>query len=289
MMNLAEPVDIIVRSFLFIVVLFLITKLVGKKQISQISFFEYVSGITIGSIAAEVITGLETNIFYGTISILIFGLTTLFVDFTNLKSKKFRDFVEGRGAVLIKDGKIQEEVMKKERYSIDELATLLRKQNVFRVADVEFAVLEPSGDLSVLLKKENRPLTPKDLNLIVANEKEPQTVIMDGKILNDPLAASGKNRAWLFIELEKLGVTLDNVFFAQIDSYGELTIDLYDDKIQVPQNQERPLLMAQLKKCQADLESFALETDSESAKKMYTKNSKRLSEAIERLTPYLNG
>jgi uncharacterized membrane protein YcaP (DUF421 family) len=289
MMNLAEPVDIIVRSFLFIVVLFLITKLVGKKQISQISFFEYVSGITIGSIAAEVITGLETNIFYGTISILIFGLTTLFVDFTNLKSKKFRDFVEGRGAVLIKDGKIQEEVMKKERYSIDELATLLRKQNVFRVADVEFAVLEPSGDLSVLLKKENRPLTPKDLNLIVANEKEPQTVIMDGKILNEPLAASGKNRAWLFIELDKLGVTLDNVFFAQIDSYGELTVDLYDDKIQIPQNQERPLLMAQLKKCQADLESFALETDSESAKKMYTKNSKRLSEAIERLTPYLNG
>jgi uncharacterized membrane protein YcaP (DUF421 family) len=289
MMNLAEPVDIIVRSFLFIVVLFLITKLVGKKQISQISFFEYVSGITIGSIAAEVITGLETNIFYGSISILIFGLTTLFVDFTNLKSKKFRDFVEGRGAVLIKDGKIQEEVMKKERYSIDELATLLRKQNVFRVADVEFAVLEPSGDLSVLLKKENRPLTPKDLNLIVANEKEPQTVIMDGKILNDPLAASGKNRAWLFIELEKLGVTLDNVFFAQIDSYGELTVDLYDDKIQIPQNQERPLLMAQLKKCQADLESFALETDSESAKKMYTKNSKRLSDAIERLKPYLNG
>jgi uncharacterized membrane protein YcaP (DUF421 family) len=289
MMNLAEPVDIIVRSFLFIVVLFLITKLVGKKQISQISFFEYVSGITVGSIAAEVITGLETNIFYGTISILIFGLTTLFVDFTNLKSKKFRDFVEGRGAVLIKDGKIQEEVMKKERYSIDELATLLRKQNVFRVADVEFAVLEPSGDLSVLLKKENRPLTPKDLNLFVANEKEPQTVIMDGKILNGPLAASGKNRAWLFIELDKLGVTLDNVFFAQIDSYGELTVDLYDDKIQIPQNQERPLLMAQLKKCQADLESFALETDSESAKKMYTKNSKRLSEAIERLTPYLNG
>jgi uncharacterized membrane protein YcaP (DUF421 family) len=289
MMNLAEPVDIIVRSFLFIVVLFLITKLVGKKQISQISFFEYVSGITVGSIAAEVITGLETNIFYGTISILIFGLTTLFVDFTNLKSKKFRDFVEGRGAVLIKDGKIQEEVMKKERYSIDELATLLRKQNVFRVADVEFAVLEPSGDLSVLLKKENRPLTPKDLNLFVANEKEPQTVIMDGKILNEPLAASGKNRAWLFIELDKLGVTLDNVFFAQIDSYGELTVDLYDDKIQIPQNQERPLLMAQLKKCQADLESFALETDSESAKKMYTKNSKRLSEAIERLKPYLNG
>lgn len=286
---MATPVDIIVRSFLFIAVLFLITKLVGKKQISQISFFEYVSGITIGSIAAEVITELEANMFYGFMSIFIFGLTTLFVDFTSLKSKKFRDFVEGKGTVIIKDGKIQEDELKRERYSIDELATLLRKQNVFRVADVEFAVLEPSGDLSVLLKKENRPLTPKDLGLIVANEKEPQTVIMDGKILNDPLALSGKNRAWLFLELEKLGVTLENVFFAQIDSYGELTVDLYDDQIQVPSPQERPLLMAQLKKCQADLESFALATESKDAKKMYQKNSKRLSDAIEKLKPYLNG
>jgi uncharacterized membrane protein YcaP (DUF421 family) len=289
MMNMATPVDIIFRSFLFIAVLFLITKLVGKKQISQISFFEYVSGITIGSIAAEVITGLETHIFYGIMAILIFGLSTLFVDFTSLKSKKFRDLVEGKAAVIIKDGKIQEETLKKERYSLDELSTLLRKQNIFRAADVEFAVLEPSGDLSVLLKKENRPLTPKDIGLIVAKEKEPQTVIMDGKIINDPLALSGKNRAWLFLELEKLGVTLENVFFAQIDSYGELTVDLYDDQIQVPSPQERPLLMAQLKKCQADLESFALATQSEDAKKMYHKNNKRLSDAIEKLKPYLNG
>jgi uncharacterized membrane protein YcaP (DUF421 family) len=288
-MNMAAPVDVIIRSFLFILVLFLITKLVGKKQISQISFFEYVSGITIGSIAAEVITGLESNIFYGVMTILIFGLTTLFVDFTSLKSKKFRDLVEGKGSVLIKDGKILEEELKRERYSIDELTTLLRKQNVFRVADVEFAVLEPSGDLSVLLKKENRPVTPKDLGLIVANEKEPQTVIMDGKILNDPLAQSGKSRAWLFLELDKLGVTLENVFFAQIDSFGELSVDLYNDQIQVPTPQELPLFISQLKKCQADLESFALATQSEEAKKMYQQNSKRLLETIEDLKPYLNG
>jgi uncharacterized membrane protein YcaP (DUF421 family) len=287
MKMLATPVDMIVRSFLFIAILFLITKLVGKKQISQISFFEYVSGITIGSIAAEVITELEANMFYGFMSILIFGLTTLFVDFTSLKSKKFRDFVEGKGAVVIKNGKIQEEQLKKERYSIDELSALLRKQNVFRVADVEFAVLEPSGDLSVLLKKENRPLTPKDIGLLVTNEKEPQTIIMDGKILNDPLAATGKNRAWLYLELEKLGLTLENVFFAQVDSFGELTVDLYDDNIQVPTPQEHPPLIAQLRKCKADLESEATETQSEELKKIYQHNSNLLSQAIENLKPHL--
>lgn len=288
-MELAEPIDIIIRTFLFILILFLITKLVGKKQISEITFFEYVSGITIGSIAAEVIMGLEQNISYGIIAILIFGLTSLFVDFTSLKSKKFRNILEGHGTVFIQDGKIQEDNLKKERYSTDELASLLRRQNVFRVADVEFAVLEPTGDLSVLLKKENRPLTAKDLQLTVASEKEPQTIIMDGKIMNDHLARSGKNRAWLNIELQKLGVTLDNVFFAQVDSYGELTVDLYDDKIQVPSPQERPQVMAMLKKCQADLELFALETDSDGAKKMYKKNSQKLTEAIEKLSPYLNG
>jgi uncharacterized membrane protein YcaP (DUF421 family) len=288
-MIMIEPVDIIFRTFLFILILFLITKIVGKKQISQITFFEYVSGITVGSIAAEVVMGLENNISYGIIAVLIFGLTTLIVDFTSLKSKKFRDLVEGRGTVFIQEGKIQEDNLKKERYSTDELASLLRRQNVFRFADVEFAVLEPTGDLSVLLKKENRPLTAKDLKLTVANEKEPQTIIMDGKVLNDPLSKSGKNRAWLNIELQKLGVTLDNVFFAQVDSYGELTVDLYDDKIQVPSPQERPQVMALIKKCQADLELFALETDSESAKKMYKKNSQKLTEAIEKLSPFLNG
>jgi uncharacterized membrane protein YcaP (DUF421 family) len=286
---MAEPIDIIFRTFLFILILFLITKLVGKKQISQITFFEYVSGITVGSIAAEVIMGLERNISYGIMAILIFGLTSLFVDFTSLKSKRFRNIIEGHGTVFIQDGKIQEDNLKKDRYSADELASLLRRQNVFRFADVEFAVLEPTGELSVLLKKENRPLTPKDLQLTVASEKEPQTIIMDGKILNDHLARSGKSRAWLYLELQKLNVTLDNVFFAQVDSYGELTVDLYDDKIQVPTSQERPLLMAMLKKCQADLELFALETDSESAKNMYKKNSHKLTEAIEKLTPYLNG
>ncbi|WP_442596276.1 DUF421 domain-containing protein [Neobacillus sp. D3-1R] len=285
---MAEPVHIIIRTFVFIAFLILITKIVGKKQISEISFFEYVSGITIGSIAGEVIMGLERHIMYGIISILIFGFVTVFVDITSLKSKKFRDLIEGSGTVLIKGGKIQEENLKRERFSTDELASLLRRQNVFKAADVEFAVLEPTGDISVLLKKENRPLTPKDLQLVVAPEKEPQTIIMDGQINNDAMAQAGKTREWLNTELAKLNVTVENVFFGQIDSYGELTVDLYDDQIQVPSPQQRPLLNAMLKKCQADLELFSLETNSESAKKMYTKNAKRVQEAIQKLEPFLN-
>ncbi|MFD2444404.1 DUF421 domain-containing protein [Bacillus sp. CGMCC 1.16607] len=286
---MSDPGHIIIRALVFIFVLFLFTKILGKKQISQISFFEYVSGITIGSIAGEVIMGLDGRLYHGLIAIFIFGIITLLVDIASLKSKKFRDIVEGRGAVFIKDGKIQEEILKKEKYSTDELVSLLRKKDVFSVADVEFAVLEPTGDLSVLLKKENQPITPKDLQLKVANEKETHTVIMDGQVLNDPMSDAGKTRAWLHLELEKLGVTIENVFLGQINSYGELTVDLYDDLVKVPSPQERPLLMAMLKKCQADLELFALETNSQEAKKMYNKNAKRITEAIHKLSPYLNG
>lgn len=278
---------IIISSVLFVVTLFAITKIGGKKQLSELSFFEYVSGITIGSIAGEVIMGLDGNLFHGVLAIVIFGSFTYLHDLIGIKSKKFRDLFEGKATVIIKDGKVMEENLKKEKYTIDELNSLLRQKNVFKTADVEFAVLEPKGDLSVLLKKEFLPLTPNDLNLTVAPEKETYTVIMDGNVLNDQVALAGKNRAWLDIELSNLGVTIDNVFLGQVDSYGKLFIDTYDDQVQVPSPQPMKLLLAMLKKCQADLELFALETESPETRDMYSKNAIKLEEAIQKVKPYL--
>lgn len=280
-------VDIMLRAFLFVAVLFFITKILGKKQLSELSFFEYVVGITIGSIAGEVIMGLERNIWHGLLAIGIFGSMPFLVDVVALKNKKFRDLVEGKGTIFIKDGKVMEDNLKKERYTADELLELLRQKDVYKVADVEFAVLEPTGDLSVLLKKENQPITLKDLGLITPNEKEPQTVIMDGEVLDEPLATAGRNRRWLETEIDKLNVSIENVFLAQVDTYGELTVDLFDDKIKVTTPQEKPLLLAMIKKCQADLELFALATESEKAKGMYQKNALKIEKVINKLTPYL--
>ena len=278
---------IFIRSIIFIVVLIVMTRILGKKQISEISFFEYVSGITIGSIAGEVIMGLDRNIGHGVLAIAVFSSITLLVDVIALKSKRFRDLVEGTGTIFIKDGKIMEDNLKKEKYSISELDSLLRQKDVFNLADVEFAMLEPKGDLSILLKKENRPLTPKDMNLQVSGDKVPQTIIMDGTIVNNAMSAAGKDRNWLHTELDKLGVTIENVFMGQVDSYGELTVDLYDDQIKVPSPQVRPLLLAMINKCQADLELYALETQTKSAKDMYDKNAKKLTKIADTLTPFL--
>ncbi|AJI25553.1 DUF421 domain-containing protein (plasmid) [Priestia megaterium] len=280
---------VVLRSLLFLVVLFAITKWLGKKQISELSFFEYVTGITIGNIGAEMATGIEKSIINGILSIVTFAIVPFLAGIISLKNKPFRDFIEGKGTVFIKDGKIMEDNLKKEKYTIDELLDLLRKKSVYQAADVEFAVLEATGDLNVLLKKENRPLTAKDLGVAVAPSKEPQTVIMDGEILDEPLSTIGQSRRWLHTELEKLGVTIENVFLGQVDSYGQLTVDLFDDKLQVPSPQEKPLLLSTMKKCQADLELFALGTEAEKAKHMYSQNSQKLQEAIDKVTPLLRG
>ena len=132
-----------------------------------------------------------------------FRCGTFLTGILSLKNKTARDFFEGKSTVLIKDGKILEDNLKKEKYTSDELLELLRGKSAFSVAEVEFAVLEPSGELNVLLKKDSQPLTAKDIGLKVPNEKEPQTVIMDGNVLDEPLSASGHNRAWLHSELEK--------------------------------------------------------------------------------------
>ncbi|MBF7147147.1 DUF421 domain-containing protein [Bacillus toyonensis] len=284
MSHLPEWTLVILRSVFILIMLFAITKWLGKRQISQLSFFEYIAGMTIGDIAAQVSTGLDQKFFHGVFAILIFAAVPFFTGILSLKNKTARDFFEGKSTVLIKDGKILEDNLKKEKYTSDELLELLRGKNAFSVADVEFAVLEPSGELNVLLKKDRQPLTAKDVGLKVPNEKEPQTVIMDGNVLDEPLSSSGHNRAWLHSELEKLGVVIENVFLGQVDSYGQLTIDIYNDTLQMPSPQNKPLLLASLKKCHADLELFSLETKSKSASEMYSKNAKQIEKILNRVT-----
>ncbi|WP_029198915.1 DUF421 domain-containing protein, partial [Paenibacillus alginolyticus] len=160
-----EWLEIALRTLLAIVVLFVMTKILGKRQVSQLSLFEYITGITIGSLAAYVSLDLDTNWYLGLVSIAVWVGVSLVMEFLQLKSKTARDFLDSKAAVLIKDGKIMEDNLKKERLTTDELMEQLRKKSVFKAADVEFAVIEPSGDINVLLTKENQPLTPKHLGI----------------------------------------------------------------------------------------------------------------------------
>jgi uncharacterized membrane protein YcaP (DUF421 family) len=275
------------RTILTIGVLFLMTKLLGKRQVSQLSLFEYITGITIGSLAATIPIEMDGTWHLGIISLVVWVVVSLGIEFLQLKSKTARDILDGKTTILIKDGKILEENLKKERLTTDELMEQLRSKDVFRVADVEFAVMEPSGSVNVLLTKENQPITPSHLGVQVAPEQEPQTVIMDGNIMDEPLSTIGLNRAWLDTELEKIGVAIENVFLAQVDSYGQLFVDLFDDQIIVPKPQDLATLFATLKKCEADLEMFGLSTSNKQVKQMYEKCSNELEEVISNVRPVL--
>ncbi|WP_438347836.1 DUF421 domain-containing protein [Paenibacillus sp. FA6] len=276
-----------VRTILTLVVLFLMTKLLGKRQVSQLSLFEYITGITIGSLAATIPIEVDGTWHLGLISMLVWVACSLGIEFITIKSKKARDIIDSKGTILIKDGKVLEDNLKKERLTLDELMEQLRSKNVFRLADAEFAVMEPSGEVNVLLVKENQPITPSSLGITVAPEQEPQAVIMDGNIMDEPLATIGLNRAWLDVELEKIGVAVENIFLAQVDSYGQLFVDLFDDQIIVPKPQNKATLYATLKKCEADLEMFGLSTNNKQVKQMYEQCSVELEKVIDNVRPVL--
>lgn len=279
--------EIIVRALSAFVMLIAITRILGKKQISQLTFLEFVIGITLGELAGFISTDVEENFLHGVIALMVWFIVPLGLEFLVLKSKKLRTLLEGSGRVMVKEGKVLEDNLKKERMSADELLEQMRVKNVFNVADVEFAVLETNGELSVLLKKDKLPLTPSDMNMKKVNEVEPQTVIMDGQYLDEPLATVGLSRGWLNTELEKIGVTVENVFLGQVDAYQQLYVDLYDDKLKVPAPQGKALLYANLKKTQADLELFAVSTQDPDAKRMYEQTSRDLNGVIQSLQPML--
>lgn len=282
-----EWVFIAIRSLILLTILLIVSRWIGKKQLAQFNMFDYISGIVLGVLLAIHSVNLEWPLIYGLMAIFIWFIVPFTLDYISLKSKSFRDLVEGKSTVIIQDGKIMEDNLKKKRYTTDDLLENLRAKDIFKAADVEFAILEPSGAVNVLAKKESKPPTIKDLNMNIAPEKETQTIVMDGKMLLEPLANLSLNPNWLETELDKLNVSIENVFLAQADSDGQLTVDLYDDKIAVPSPTEKPLLLATLKKCQADLELFALATENEQSKKMYEMNSEKLQLAIDKMTPYL--
>ncbi len=280
--------QIALRTLMAISVLFVITKFLGKRQLSQLSLFEYITGITIGSLAAYISLDLDANWYLGIVSLAVWVAVSLGIEFLQLNSKTMRNFIDGKSTVLIKDGKILEDNLKKERLSIDELLEQLRRKNAFKISDVEFAVMEPSGEINLLMTKDNQPLTARYLGIRVGPEQEPQAVVIDGNIMDEPLSTLGLNREWLDTELNKLGVAIENVFLGQVDSYGQLYVDLFDDKIKVPEPQQKAALFATLKKCEADLEMFGITTKNKENKKLYEQCSKKMEAVIKDMKPLLH-
>jgi len=249
-----EWLEVAIRTLAAVTILFIITKILGKRQISELSLFEYITGITLGNLIGYISLDTDTTWYLGFIALFVWVSVSTGAEYLTMKSKKFRDVVDGKSTILIENGTVIEKALKKERLTIDEFLEQLRKKDVFRVADVEFAVMEQSGDISVMLKKEYQPLTPDLLGYHISTEKEPSTIIMDGHILPDSLKASGLNEEWVKKELRKLNLTLDQVSIGQVDSKRELSVQTGTDSLPKPANSSPKDQITELvKKLQDDL------------------------------------
>lgn len=208
-----------------IIALFLLTKIMGKRQISQLSMFDYINGITIGSIAAEMATSLEDDFFKPLLAMVIYALAATLISYIGCKSIKLRKFLESEAVVLLESGKIYKENLKKAKLDLDEFLMQCRNEGYFDISEIEAAVLETNGQISFLPKSKNRPATPEDLSLDVSIEKINATVILDGVVLQDNLKHIGNNEEWLKKELKKQGISkVGDVFLATCNIDGQLNV-----------------------------------------------------------------
>ncbi|SFU93071.1 DUF421 domain-containing protein [Alicyclobacillus macrosporangiidus] len=279
--------EVLYQSVIAFIVLFVVARVLGKRQVAQLSFFDYIVGITIGNIAASwSLDQVKTR--HAVVSLLLWCGLSLLIALLQRKSYRARVFLDGRPTVVIQRGKILERNLKACNLSIEELMQMLREKDVFKVSDVEYAILEMNGKLSVMKKSEVQPLTPKDTGTAITPEHEPRLVIIDGHVMERSLRDAGFTREWLLEEVRKLGAQdFRDVFLAQVDSNGRVYADLYQDHPPRPEPKPKAMVAANLKKIQADLEMFAMETRNEEAKQTYTQMAQQVKALLDRAAPHL--
>ncbi|MGE5473594.1 MAG: DUF421 domain-containing protein [Ignavibacteriales bacterium] len=228
---LMPNIDIVLRNVSAILILFILARLMGKKQISQLNFFDYVVGISIGSIAAAFSVDRKISYFEGVISLVIWSVLSIFVAYLSLKSLKARKLLEGELRILIENGRIIEENLRKERFNINDLVEELRMKGIFNLSDVEFALLETSGRVSVKLKSQKQPVTPYDIGIPTTYQGLSTNLIIDGEIIKENLAYVKLDEAWLKSELNKKNIhSFKEVLLASLDTEGSLYISLKNKK-----------------------------------------------------------
>ena len=218
--------NISMRSTLIVVVLLILTRLLGKKQMSQLTYFNYITGVTMGSVAGDFISEVNMPVVDALASLIAICILTELNSFIALKSTSYRKVMDGDDIILIKKGKIIKPALKSCRMSVNILLMLLRQSNTFSVEEVEYAILETNGSLSVMKRQQAQPIIKSDLDIKAEKIKNlPREVISDGKIMIVNLKELNKDEEWLKNELRKNNIeSVKDVFYAEVRSDGTLYI-----------------------------------------------------------------
>lgn len=205
------------RAIILYILVLIVMRLMGKREIGQLQPFELAIAIMIADLATIPMTEIGVPITNGIIPILALLVMHLIISMLNIKSTKAREIICGKPSILIFRGKIDQDVMKKERFTINELEEKLRDNNIFNICDVEYAILETSGQISVIPKPNKRPVIPEDLNIDAKYEGIAYDLVVDGKVMYKNLEKLGKNYVWLQKQTEKFGIKPEEALIITID------------------------------------------------------------------------
>ncbi|TXL65640.1 DUF421 domain-containing protein [Cerasibacillus terrae] len=222
--------EMILRATLSFLVLLLMTRLMGRKQLSQLTFFNYITGIALGSIAGDIASESKTPFLNGLVSLIWWSLLTILTAYIGMKSRRARTVIDGQPVIVIKKGEILENELKKAQINMDDLTMLLREQQVFSVKDVENAIFEPNGQLSIMLKEDVQPVTKKDQKIFTIQPMYiPMELVVEGEIIEKNLKEAGITSNWLKSQLKSQNLQLSEIFYVELQKDGSLFIDKYQE------------------------------------------------------------
>ncbi len=214
---------VFIRTLILYIIVIIAMRIMGKRQIGELQPFELAVAIMISELASVPMQNTGIPLVNGIIPILTMLAAQILISFISLKSSKARDIICGRPSILISAGKINEQVFRNELYTLNDFLEQLRSKDIYDIADVEYAILETNGQLSVVPKAAKRNVTPEDLNLSVKYEAPAIDLIIDGNLVNKNLKRANLNKETLEMELNKIGInSIKDVFFASIDLDGKL-------------------------------------------------------------------
>lgn len=227
--------NICFRTILVLIILFFITKMMGKKQISELNFFDYVVGITIGSIAADISLDIEKNMIAGIAALFIYGFISYIISFVSIKSILARRFFIGVPTVLVEKGKIIESGLKKSKIDVNDLLMEARENGYFNLDEIDYALMEVNGNISFLPKEKEKPVTKRDMKIKCSNEGLTVNAIIDSKYMVNNMKAINKDKEWLDHELKVNGYdNYDNILLAMINNNYKVTI--YEKNVKPDKN-----------------------------------------------------
>lgn len=226
-----EILYIIALSLGSIIAIFILTKLMGYRQMSQMSMFDYIIGITIGSIAAEMSTSLEENFTQPLTAMIVYALAAVALAWITSKSIKARRVIEGSPLILLNHGELYRDNLKKAKIDVTEFLVQCRVNGYFDISKLECAILEGNGKISFLPKAGERPLTPTDMQLSPAQDYMVANVILDGKIMSENLKHTGNDEKWLHGQIKAQGAKkVEDVLLATCDLSNQVTVYLKENK-----------------------------------------------------------